>query len=500
MAYTKIHAIKASVGAAIKYICNPAKTDEQILIDSYGCSPETAPYDFKFSLSKGRSSDNNKAFHLIQSFMPEEVSYSEAHNIGIELADRLLEGKYSYVIATHIDHNHIHNHIVFCATDNINHKKYDDNRRSYYHIRQLSDELCESHNLSIISPGPKRGMKYNEWAARNNGTSWKAKLQTDIDDCIKISKNYEHFIALIKAKGYEIKGEEFTDNAPKYISFRPLDGKQFIRGSERSLGPGYTKENIKNRIDTNIKSHQNKIPFPKKPSPIISEKTQNELLNEKKKDLLKAPPTALTNPNTDKMLNSPGLRQWANIQNLKAAAHIYAIYDTIEELQAKIEEKEVLFKTTKASLVAIEKKMKPASEILHYADMYITNLKYHNAYNRSKDPDRYYRNHDTELNLFNAAEHVLRDKYHINPAKMNYKNMQESYSLMEDKKTTLSTAWKSSEQELHELQVQLKALQEYLGTAGAEYLTNPIHDKKYEKDNTQSRDNSSKPNKKGQQL
>lgn len=150
MAYTKIHAIKASVGAEIKYICNPAKTDEQILIDSYGCSPETAPYDFKFSLSKGRSSDNNKAFHLIQSFMPEEVSYSEAHNIGIELADRLLEGKYSYVIATHIDHNHIHNHIVFCATDNINHKKYDDNRRSYYHIRQLSDELCESHNLFVI--------------------------------------------------------------------------------------------------------------------------------------------------------------------------------------------------------------------------------------------------------------------------------------------------------------------------------------------------------------
>ena len=129
MAITKIHAIQATVNKAVDYICNPAKTDESILISSFGCSPETAAFDFKFALSKTNQADPNKAFHLIQAFMPGEVSYKEAHQIGIELADKLLEGKYSYIVATHIDKGHVHNHIIFCAADNINHEKYHDCKR-----------------------------------------------------------------------------------------------------------------------------------------------------------------------------------------------------------------------------------------------------------------------------------------------------------------------------------------------------------------------------------
>lgn len=120
MAITKIHAIQATVNKAVDYICNPAKTDESILISSFGCSPETAAFDFKFALSKTNQADPNKAFHLIQAFMPGEVSYKEAHQIGIELADKLLEGKYSYIVATHIDKGHVHNH--HCVTDTrVNH-------------------------------------------------------------------------------------------------------------------------------------------------------------------------------------------------------------------------------------------------------------------------------------------------------------------------------------------------------------------------------------------
>ena len=116
MAITKIHAIKATVHKAVDYICDPAKTDESILISSFGCSPETAAYDFKFALSKTSQADTNKAFHLIQSFMPSEVSYKEAHQIGVELADKLLEGKYSYIVSTHIDKGHVHNphHFLCC--------------------------------------------------------------------------------------------------------------------------------------------------------------------------------------------------------------------------------------------------------------------------------------------------------------------------------------------------------------------------------------------------
>ena len=113
MAYTKIHAIKATVDKAIEYICNPDKTDEQIYVSSYACAPETAAIDFKYTLDHCRENSPNKAYHLIQAFAPGEVGYEEAHHIGKELADKVLEGKYSYVVTTHIDNGHIHNHIIF---------------------------------------------------------------------------------------------------------------------------------------------------------------------------------------------------------------------------------------------------------------------------------------------------------------------------------------------------------------------------------------------------
>ena len=110
MAVTKIHSIKTTVDKAIEYICNPDKTDEKIYISSFACAPETAALDFKYTLdhtteqnfSDGQDKEN-KAFHLIQAFLPGEVSYEEAHAIGKELADNLLQGKYSYVLTTHID-------------------------------------------------------------------------------------------------------------------------------------------------------------------------------------------------------------------------------------------------------------------------------------------------------------------------------------------------------------------------------------------------------------
>ena len=124
-----------------------------MFVSSYACSPETAAYDFKYTLDHCRENSPNKAYHLIQAFAPGEVGFEEAHHIGKELADKLLEGKYSYVVTTHIDKEHVHNHIIFCAADNIEHNKYHDCKQSYYHIRKLSDELCKEHNLSVIIPG-----------------------------------------------------------------------------------------------------------------------------------------------------------------------------------------------------------------------------------------------------------------------------------------------------------------------------------------------------------
>ena len=116
-----------------------------MFVSSYACSPETAAYDFKYTLDHCRENSPNKAYHLIQAFAPGEVGFEEAHHIGKELADKLLEGKYSYAATTHIDKGHVHNHIIFCTADNIEHNKYHDCKQSYYHIRKLSDELCREH-------------------------------------------------------------------------------------------------------------------------------------------------------------------------------------------------------------------------------------------------------------------------------------------------------------------------------------------------------------------
>lgn len=190
MAVTKIHGIKTTVDKAIEYICNPDKTDQNLYISSFACSPETAALDFKYTLDHTHDCrdphNTNKAFHLIQAFSPGEVSYEEAHQIGKELADRLLEGKYSYVLTTHTDKGHVHNHLIFCSADNITFSHYHDCKKNYWKIRNLSDTLCQEHNLSTIMPNGKKGMKYNEWAANKSESSKKAQLPKNEENVLEM--------------------------------------------------------------------------------------------------------------------------------------------------------------------------------------------------------------------------------------------------------------------------------------------------------------------------
>ena len=124
MAVTKIHPIKSTLKKALDYIENPVKTDEKILVSSFACSYETADIEFELLLSQAMQKGNNLAHHLIQSFAPGETTPEQAHEIGRQLADEVLQGKYPYVLTTHIDKGHVHNHIIFCAVDMVNQRKY----------------------------------------------------------------------------------------------------------------------------------------------------------------------------------------------------------------------------------------------------------------------------------------------------------------------------------------------------------------------------------------
>lgn len=157
----------------------------------------------------------------------------------------MLQGKYPYVITTHIDKGHLHNHIIFCAVDMANQRKYISNRQSYAFIRRTSDRLCKEHGLSVVKPGKDKGKTYAEWDAQKKGKSWKAKLKIAIDAAIPQAKDFDGFLRLMEAQGYEVK-------QGKFISFRALaDGLR--PGQERftrckTLGEDYTEERITQRI------------------------------------------------------------------------------------------------------------------------------------------------------------------------------------------------------------------------------------------------------------
>ena len=163
MAVTKIKPIKSTLSKALDYIQNPDKTDGKMLVSSFGCSYETADIEFAFTLSQALDRGSNVAHHLIQSFEPGEVDYQKAHEIGRQLADAVTKGQHEYVLTTHIDKGHIHNHIIFCAVNFVDHHTYVSNKRTYYGIRNMSDKLCRDNGLSVVVPG--RGAR--ERAMRN---------------------------------------------------------------------------------------------------------------------------------------------------------------------------------------------------------------------------------------------------------------------------------------------------------------------------------------------
>ena len=240
MAVTKTHPIKSTLKAAIDYICNPDKTDGKLLVSSFGCSAETADIEFAWTRRHAIDKGTNLGRHLIQAFEPGEVTPEEALRIGMELAREVLGGKYEFVLTTHIDKDHVHNHLIFNAVSFQDHKHYHSNKRSYHFIRRTSDRICKEHGLSVIVPRPgTRGKSYIEHQAEQNGTSYKAKLRSAIDRLLPGCADLEDLLRRLQREGYELK-------RGKYISARAPGQERFTR--LKTLGADYAEEALTARI------------------------------------------------------------------------------------------------------------------------------------------------------------------------------------------------------------------------------------------------------------
>ena len=381
MAVTKIKPVKSTLKKALDYIQNPDKTDGKMLVSSFGCSPETADIEFEFTIAQALNRGNNLAHHLIQSFAPGEVDYQKAHEIGKQLADAVTKGQYEYVLTTHIDKGHVHNHIIFCAVNFVDYHKYNSNERSYYGIRNMSDRLCRENGLSVVVPQKGgKGKSYAEYIAEKTGTSWKGKLKIAVDALIPQVSSFEELLSRLQAAGYEIK-------PGKYVSCRAPGQERFTR--LKTLGADYTDEAIRERIEGR-RTRAAKAP---------KRETGVSLL--------------IDIENSIKAAQSRGYEQWAKIHNLKQAAktlnflteHQISQY---EDLTAKITEIQTESDKAGDALKEVEKRLADMAVLIKNVSTFQKTKPSYDTYRKAKNKERYRAAHEGTVILHEAAAKALK--------------------------------------------------------------------------------------------
>ena len=383
MAVTKIKAIRGTLSKAIAYILNPEKTDEKLLVSSYGCASETAAREFewtrKIAEQKGMNPVRIIARHVIQSFEIGEVTPELAHEIGKQFADEILGGKYEYVLTTHIDKDHVHNHLIFNAVDFVDYHAYKSYKRIYYDMREVSDRLCKENGLSVIPPSQNKGMGYKEYTEAKRGTSWKQKLKQTIDRLVITAKDYDDFLRLMQEAGYEIK-------TGKYISFRAEGQERFTRS--KTIGENYTEERIKERIAGRTPRRNRRQTVPKGISLIgdIQERIR--------------------------LIDSKGYEYKAKLTILKEAARTlnYLTENNLlqyADLEKKVEDVHSSYDRTGKKLKVVEARLREVQPLIKNISNYQRLKPVYDAFQKAKDKPSFKAKHEAELVIFEAARSTL---------------------------------------------------------------------------------------------
>ena len=380
MAVTKVLARKGRLDVGIHYVLNGDKTNEQILTAYLNCDPGHAcrqMLDTKRAMGK---TDGVQYYHLIQSFKPGEVTPELALEIAKEFAEEHLAG-YEAVIGVHVDKEHIHAHTIFNSVNADTGEKYHSNARSYYsQIRAISDRLCREHGLSVVQPSRDKGKSYAEWDAGRKGKSWKAKLKAAIDAVIPQAKNFDDFLRLMAAQGYEIK-------QGKFISFRAPGQERFTRC--KTLGENYTEEAITSRIKG--------LAVDRGP-------------NRQRKGIT----LRIDLENNIKAQQSAGYARWAKLQNLKQAAKTMNFLtehgiEQYAELESKVMEISAVNDEAAAALKDVERRLGDMAVLIKNLTTYKQFRPVVLEYRKAKDKAAFRREHESQLILYEAAAKAIKD-------------------------------------------------------------------------------------------
>ena len=378
----KGHTVAQSLGARTDYAKNPEKTEKGELVTAYCCDPMTV--DEEFLLQKrlyfqttGKTQKSDViAYQIRQSFKPGEITPEEANRLGNELAMRFTKGRYSFIVATHTDRAHIHNHIVFNSTAMDGTRKFKNFWFSGIALQRLSDLICLENSLSVITPAP-----YSERSKRTEypqKESMLAGLCQEIDSILsRKPKTFSDFLKELQDAGYEIK-------QGKHLAVKGHDQKRFIRLS--SLGEGYTEAVIR-AVISGEKQHESKPKYQKK------QRSVNLVIDIQNK--IKA--------------KGPGYERWAKVYNLKQMSKTLLFLrdhkiDSLEQLHALAAEKTARRDELLSSIRASEARLTEIAALKKHITNYSKTRSTYEEYQKAGYSRKFFEAHREELTLHKAAK------------------------------------------------------------------------------------------------
>lgn len=445
MATSKLKPIKKTLGKAIAYIIDSEKTAGGTLVSSFGCSVRTADIEMQMTAQKGSGIGERIAYHLMQSFSPDDdITPEKAHQLGVEFAQKVLKGKFEFVVATHIDKDHIHNHIIFNATSFYGkHNKYHtgDWEAEKRRIRRINDSICRANNLSVIeNTSGKKGYECHENKKGKKRTSWKEILRTDIDDAIKSAKSFDEFLQIMELeKDYKIA------RRGKYLRLHPpgYDEDTYFRLGSK-LGEAYTEEAIRDRIEhpENAYKYQTVISkgtskrYVYKPNPNKISRIIDVSKNSKAKE----------SPYYAQALTGININTLAHTMNFMIEHNITTPEEFADYYNSRLTEYELLRKNIKLN----DTKQLAYSEKINFLQNY---KKYRNLYSaamRAGAKSNFYKEHTNEIVAFESAK-LYFERVGENPDEMSLADLFAKYKELKQNKLAEEKLYKDIQGEIKRL-------------------------------------------------
>ena len=379
---------KQCIGERLDYIMNPKKTDGGILVSTYACSPETVADEFmlfrqEYQQNTGRTQENEViGYHVRQAFKPEEITPEEANEIGKELASRMTDGQFAYVVATHIDKHHIHNHIIICSTDLEGQHKYRDVKQSAKDLAQISDSLCREHGLSVIQNPQDKTATYDKWQGNQRHFTHRDELRMIIDAALRMQPDgFDALMQLLEDAGCRIK-------RGAQISIKPPEGKRYIRLD--TLGSEYDETSLRRTL-----AHDH-VHIPKIPRGDFNGSQVKRLIDIETK--LHAG-------------KGKGYQVWAERNNIEAKAQMIIFLKehqigSLEELNDQIQELTDQQNMLKASIRETQNRMKEINRQRQTIRDYSRTKEVYTQYRESGWSVKFYQEHRQEIEDHKNAQAV----------------------------------------------------------------------------------------------